>query len=224
MRKLFVRSMVIAFVAFALLFGGELFAELWRAGFPPWGAPDWANTNSTKLVDVLSPIARAYNNVLAMVLATIGLAIPLTANMHTPKLIEMFLRDRINRYVLSFMALAAANTLFVDYMIGPKFAPRWAFAIAMYFALIGWALVIPYFFYVVRFVDPSRLLIRLRDDASATVKPFAERRRDPSASQPEIAMRVHQIGTVIIKSLDRNDRDVAAEGAWAIKKMLDTYD
>ena len=42
-------------------------------------------------------MARAYNNVLAMLIATIGLAIPLTANMHTPKLIDMFLRDRINR-------------------------------------------------------------------------------------------------------------------------------
>src|SRR6185436_4957526 len=32
------------------------------------------------------------------------------------------------------------------------------------------------------------------------------------------------IGTVIIKSLDRNDRDVAAEGAWALKVLLDHYD
>src|ERR1051325_5390540 len=173
MRKLFVRSMVIAFVAFALLFGGELFAELWRAGFPPWGAPDWANTNSTKLVDVLSPIARAYNNVLAMVLATIGLAIPLTANMHTPKLIEMFLKDRINRYVLSFMAIGAAHVLWVEYMIGPKFAPTWAIAISVYAAMVGWALLIPYFFYVVRFVDPSRLLVRLRDDTMYIVRKVA---------------------------------------------------
>src|SRR5205823_2600236 len=36
--------------------------------------------------------------------------------------------------------------------------------------------------------------------------------------------RVSQIGTIIIKSLDRNDRDVAAEGAWAIKTLLDHYD
>ena len=54
----------------------------------------WAGVNNAKLVDMLSPMARAYNNVLAMLIATIGLAIPLTANMHTPKLIEMFLRDR----------------------------------------------------------------------------------------------------------------------------------
>src|SRR6266567_4300480 len=120
MRRLFVRSLVIAFVAFALLFGGEFFFEWRRAGYPGWGDLSWADVNNAKLVDVLSPMARAYNNVLAILIGTIGLAIPLTANMHTPKLIDMFLRDRINRVMLGYCALGAANVLFVDYLIGPN--------------------------------------------------------------------------------------------------------
>src|SRR5512132_2328611 len=145
MRKLFVRSLVIAFVAFASLFALEFFVA-------------WIGAkNNAKLVDMLSPMARAYNNVLAMLIATIGFAIPLTANMHTPKLIEMFLRDRINRLVLTFIAFGAAHVLWVSYIIGPAFAPTWAVAGAVYLALVGWAVLIPYFFYVVRFVDPSRL-------------------------------------------------------------------
>lgn len=223
MRKLFLRSFAIAFVAFALLFGAEFFLEWRRAGSPGAGDMSWADVNNAKLVDILSPMARAYNNVLAMLLATIGLAIPLTASMHTPKLIEMFLRDRINRYVLSFMALGAAHVLWVDYLIGPKFAPTWAIAVAVYTAMIGWAILIPYFFYVVRFVDPSRLLVRLREDTMYIVRKVADRVRDPIESQPVLSVRVGQIGTVIIKSLDRNDRDVAAEGAWALKVLLDHY-
>ncbi|HUS30322.1 MAG TPA: DUF2254 family protein [Kofleriaceae bacterium] len=224
MRRLFVRSMVIAFVSFALLFGIELFVELWRAGFPSWGAPEWAESNPTKLVDILSPIARAYNNVLAMVLATIGLAIPLTANMHTPKLIEMFLKDRINRAVLSLMAAGAAHVLWVEYIIGPNFAPTWAFTIAIIFAIFGWAILLPYFFYVVRFVDPSRLLVRLKDSTMFTIAKVCERETDAADAQTDASRAVNQIGTIIIKSLDRNDRDVAAEGTWAIKQMLDDYD
>jgi hypothetical protein len=224
MRRLFVRSMLIALFAFALLFAVEFFVEWAHAGYPVWSAASWADSNPTKLVDVLSPIARAYNNVLAMVLATIGLAIPLTANMHTPKLIEMFLRDRINRWVLSFMAIGAAHVLWVEYMIGPEFAPRWAFSAAIIVAILGWAILLPYFFYVVRFVDPSRLVIRLRDSTTHVLAAVAERDADPADAQTDVSTRVNQIGTIIIKSLDRNDRDVAAEGTWAIKKMLDDYD
>jgi hypothetical protein len=169
-------------------------------------------------------MARAYNNVLAMLLATIGLAIPLTANMHTPKLIEMFLKDRVNRWVLSFMALGAGHVLWVEYMIGPNFTPRWAITAAIYMAIAGWIVLLPYFFYVVRFVDPSRLIVRLRENAMGVIEAVAERKVDPQDSQTELSTRVNQLGTIIIKSLDRNDRDVAAEGTWAIKQMLDEYD
>ena len=225
MRKLFVRSFVIAFVTFASLFALEFFVEWRRAGYPGWGAQSWAGVNNNaKLVDVLSPMARAYNNVLAMLIGMIGLAIPLTANMHTPKLIEMFLRDRINRWVLSFIALGAAHVLWVDYLIGPEFAPTWAITLAIYMAIAGWIVLLPYFFYVVRFVDPSRLLIRLRETTLHVVKQVADRRFDPLDAQTTVSTQISQIGTIIIKSLDRNDRDVAAEGTWAIKKMLDDYD
>jgi len=224
MRTLFVRSLVIAFVAFAVLFGAEFFYEWDRAGRPGWDALSWEGVNNAKLVDVLSPMARAYNNVLAMLIGTIGLAIPLTANMHTPKLIEIFLSDRINRWVLSFVALGAAHVLWVDYIIGPKFAPMWAIRIAVFFAMAGWALLLPYFFYVVRFVDPSRLIVRLREHTLRVISQAAARRGDPQHAQTVISTRINQLGTIIIKSLDRNDRDVAAEGTWAIKVLLDHYD
>ncbi len=224
MRGMLGRSFAIAFFAFALFFGVEFFVEWQRAGFPGVADMSWASGNPAKMVDVLSPMARAYNNLLAMLIGMIGLAIPLTANMHTPKLIDMFLRDRVNRFVLSFFAFGAANVLFVDYLIGPKFAPTWAFGLAVYLAIIGWALLIPYFFYVVRFIDPSRLVVRLRDSANHIVATVAERKSDPMAAQQLLATRVGQIGTIIIKSLDRNDRDVAAEGAWALKLLLDHYD
>ena len=189
------------------------------------GHASWVGTNAGKLVDVLSPMARAYNNVLAMLLATIGLAIPLTANMHTPKLIEMFLRDRINRLVLTFMAFGAAHVLWVDYMIGPRVrADLGADARRRCSRSSGWALVIPYFFYVVRFVDPSRLVIRLREDAMQIVQQVANASSIRRMRRPGCRSRIGQIGTIIIKSLDRNDRDVAAEGAWAIKMLLDHYD
>jgi hypothetical protein len=223
MRKLFVRSFVIAFIAFASLFAAEFFFEWNRAGRPLWGVQSWAGTNNAKLVDMLSPMARAYNNVLAMLIATIGLAIPLTANMHTPKLIEMFLSDRVNRWVLSFIALGAAHVLWVEFMIGPEFAPMWSITFAILMAIVGWIILLPYFFYVVRFVDPSRLVIRLREDALAVVDKAAVRSFDPYDAQTAVSTRINQIGTIIIKSLDRNDRDVAAEGTWAIKRMLDDY-
>lgn len=223
MRRAFVVSLLLAFLVFAALFGLEFFLEWNRLGRPGLADMSWADTNNAKLVDILSPMARAYNNVLAMLLATIGLAIPLTANMHTPKLIDMFLRDRINRFVLAFMAFGAAHVLFVAYIIGPNFAPIWAVRLAVLFSLAGWAVLIPYFFYVVRFLDPSRVVRRLSEESQAIVQRVAAGKRDPVKGQEDLAQRIDQLGTIILKSLDRADRGVAREGVWALKQLIDHH-
>jgi hypothetical protein len=223
MRRAFVRSLAIALFGFFALFVLEFVVEWHRLGMPGARQMSWAGVNNAKLVDILSPMARAYNNVLAMLIATIGLAIPLTANMHTPKLIDVFLRDPINRFVLAFMALGAAHVLFVDWLIGPEFAPTWAVTITVAVAIIGWAMLIPYFFYVVRFLDPSRVIIRLRDEAVGVVDDVRRGRRDANAAQDEASQRIDQIGTIVLKSLDRADRGVAREGIWAFKKLIDSY-
>ena len=223
MRRAFVYSLLVALIGFTLLFGVEFFLEWRAAGYPGVRYMSWAGENNAKLADVLSPMARAYNNVLAMLLATIGLAIPLTANMHTPKLIDLFLRDRINRVVLSFMALGAAHVLFVAYIIGPRFAPMWSVRLAVMAALLGWAVLIPYFFYVVRFLDPSRVVGRLTQEIVHEVAAVAHQRHDPVATQGLVAERIDQLGTLVLKSLDRGDRGVAREGIWALKQLIDQH-
>ncbi|UJR84532.1 DUF2254 family protein [Sandaracinus amylolyticus] len=223
MHRTFFRTLALVVVGSAIFFAAELAFEWWRLGMPGHDATSWEGVNNAKLVDLMSPLARAYNNILAMLIATIGLAIPLTANMHTPKLIDMFLRDRLNQAVLFLMAFSAANTLWVAYMVGPEFAPMWAVRFAVFGALLGWAILVPYFFYVVRFLDPSNILARLEKDVEDAIERVRTGALDPDAGQTIVHERLHQIGTIVIKSLDRTDRGVALEGIWFLKRLLDFH-
>jgi hypothetical protein len=220
---LFARGVLVLGGALILLFSVEFAVEYWRAGRPGMAQLSWEGTNNAKLMDALSPIARAYNNVLAMLIATVGLAIPLTANMHTPKLIDLFLRDRINQAVLVLMALGAANVLFVAHIIGPGFAPMWAYRLSVYGALLGWVVLIPYFFYVVRFLDPSNIIARLQGEAIDDILEARRPGADTEKSQAEVQERLFQIGTIVIKGIDRADRSVAREGIWSLKRIVDRY-
>lgn len=222
-RRSFLKGIVLIGFGFTAFFALEGLLEWWRLGRPGLEATSWGGVNNTKLVDILSPMARAYNNVLAMLLSTVGLAIPLTANMHTPKLIDMFLRDRLNQVMLILFAFGAANVLFVDYLVGPDFAPMWAYRISIIGALLGWAVLIPYFFYVVRFLDPSQILTRLKDQVTAEIDRAAAGKVDVEKSQDVIHERLSQIGTICLKSIDRADRSVVLEGIWALKQLCDHY-
>ena len=195
----------VAFTAwFAAEFGLELlrYAQSHHGWLPTTKQLSWAGVNNAKLVDSLSPIARAYNNVLAMLIGMVGLAIPLTANMHSPKLIDLFLKDRVNRIVLTLMALGAANTLFVLYIVGPEFAPMWAFRLAVGGSLVGWVVLVPYLFYVVRFLNPSTVVRRLHEEALNIIDEAKAHKMNQELAQAELRERLFQLGTLIMKSID----------------------
>src|SRR6266849_859498 len=75
-----------------LLFGAELIADLARTHVP------WHDLAATPRAGaaLASTVSRAFNNLTAMVLTFIALAVPITANMYTPKLIDIFVRDKVN--------------------------------------------------------------------------------------------------------------------------------
>lgn len=223
-QRQFVRSILILTATAFLFFSLEFFWEWDRLDKPGYDQLSFQNVNdNVKLVDVLSPVARAFNNMLAMLIAAVGLAIPLTANMHTPKLIEMFLRDKVNRIMLIFGAIGAAHVLWVAYLIGPKFAPMWAYRLAVFGAMTGWLLFIPYFFYVIRFLDPSNILARLKYDVKRDVERALHGKNEVGPAHDRVRDAMQQIGTIVLKSIDRADRGVAAEGIWSFKQMLDHY-
>src|SRR5437660_3413069 len=226
-RTLFWRAFLGLPLLAMLFFGLEFWWEWQRLGYPGMEALSWAHArpqpNNAKLVDLLSPMARAYNNILAMLIATIGLAIPLTANMHTPKLIDMFLRDRTNQFMLGFFALGAARVLWAAYLVGPDFAPLWAIRFAVLGALVGWVVLVPYFFYVIRFLDPSNILARLQADVTDLVDRASAGQVPAQVAHEQIHERLHHIGTILLKSVDRADRSVVLEGIWSLKRILDHY-
>lgn len=223
-QKQFLRGIYLLTAVAIVLFSLEFLFEWIRLGRPGLAELTYADSsNNVKLVDVLSPTARAYNNMLAMLIAAVGLAIPLTANMHTPKLIEMFLRDRINQLMLIFGALGASHVLWVAYLIGPGFAPTWAYRLAIFGAVIGWIFIIPYFFYVIRFLDPSNILARLKADVNSAVEEALTRPQYIATAHDRVRDALHQIGTITIKSIDRADRGVAEEGVWSFKQLMEHY-
>ncbi len=223
-QRKFVRGVVILAVTAFVLFSLEFLWEWNRLGQPSEEQRSYAGFNgNVKMVDVLSPVARAYNNMLAMLIAAVGLAIPMTANMHTPKLIEMFLRDTVNRCMLVLSALGAAHVLWVAYLIGPEFAPVWAYRTAIGGAMLGWIVLIPYFFYVIRFLDPSHILARLKMQVICNVERAKHGKDEVGIAHDNVRDALQQIGTIVLKSIDRADRGVAAEGVWCFKQLLDHY-
>lgn len=164
---------------------------------------------------VTSPFARAYNNILALLLTFISLAIPLTANLYTPKLIEIFIRDRINVLVLGCCALLAAHSILATMLSYDNWTPQLPFYISGLGALLGWLLLLPYYFYVLSFIDPLTIIKRVHLSLMEELQDAVVGKHPVKQAQARVHQRIINLGSLLQRSMDRADRDVVFDAIRA---------
>ena len=114
-------------------------------------------------------ISRAYNVLVSLVLTSVALAVPLTANMYTPKLVDIFIKDKVNIAVLTFFVFSSAQAIWstqATWDQGPVkdfggVYPRTSLWVAFETVTLGWAILIPYFYYVFRFLNPTHIIAKV---------------------------------------------------------------
>lgn len=164
-----------------------------------------------------SSFASAYNTLIALLLTFISLAIPITANLYTPKLIEIFIRDRINLLVLCACAFLAAHNLFAVSLSFDAWTGQLPFLLAVFGAIVGWLLLLPYYFYVLSFIDPLNILKRVHQNLKEELESAARGRYPVEEAQRRVNQKIINLGSVLLRAVDRADRDISFD---AIKTHL----
>ena len=201
--------------------GGLSAMDLWRA---LEGSATMARGSATA-------ISRAYNVLISIFLSSIAIAVPLTANLYTPKLLDLFIRNRINVATLSFFVFSAAHSLWTTHAtwdVGPLgergFYPRLSLWVTFETMMLGWSLLIPYFYFMFSFLNPGRIIARV---SAELTRSFERIPATDGAALRRLQLHVDQwllhLGNIILRAIDRSDRDVALDAIHALERVLGAY-
>ena len=194
--------------------------DLWAHGLAPW---DLRPTPAAHAA-LASTVSRAMNNLTAMVLAFIALAVPLTANMYTPRLIDVFVTDRVNLVVLVFFMVMGAFALFSQATAVAAWAPTAQYVALAVGGITGFVILLPYYLYVLSFLDPDRIIALVAARVTDELPAVQERRRPQRIAQDRFDSRLRHLGNVILRAVDRADRDTTLRAIEALGGVLDEYD
>lgn len=217
--RLNVKAIILIFLALNVFFAAEFF----------WDYRSSANaTNELKFSVAwarphLANLSRSLNVLAQLVITAVALAVPLTSTMYTPKFIEIFLRDRVNQFVLGFFIVGMGNAIAVHYWLRDNYAPTVEITIVQIQFTLAIAILIPYYFYMFRAIDPSRITVVLAERAKQYLDHLVSRGTGTRSEKDELRERVHHLGNIILRSLDRSDRDVALEAVGALHRVLRHY-
>ena len=185
-------------------------------------AGDLAHDNFETIHAAVSAMSRSHNQLLSVVLVSVAVAIPITATHYTPKLLRLFLTDKIHLSILTTYALAALHANWVSYIIRND---ETAFLLAkavMFTCMLGFSLVVPYFCYVIWFLEPSSLVSRIQKQGNRAVDKARIKKR-LTTTQRELAHALHNLGSLMLKAIDGSARRGTEEAIRATRDLLRTY-
>lgn len=210
---LFIALPIIAMALFAILwfidFGGEDISllDLWQ---------------SKGVADTLTGLSEVTVAVLGIALTVVAIIVELAAHRYTPRITDLFIRDRTNQLAMSFFVFTSLLVLWVNmslYGPHPPGAMMIGAGVAMTLSLLT---LLPYFGYILEFLTPTRVIAHIEDKSVDAIKKVAERgQRSIDSARQELIDGVEQLGDMALNSVDKKDKAIAIASLNALANLAE---
>jgi hypothetical protein len=137
----------------------------------------------------------------------------------------MFLRDRRNVTVMAYYVVTCVVGVAISLTLHNEFVPRAAVFTMMLACAFGLIMMLPYFAYVFRFLEPVNLVARIEREAAADVAATATT-RDPEAivaGQAPALSALEELTDITSNSISGKDKIIASRAVDAIKDFVVGY-
>lgn len=167
----------------------------------------WMEPGPMAAANILRQLTRAVITILALTVTVTGIAVPLTANLYTPRLLELFVRDRVNILFFLFLTLAGIFTHFGLYVIRDvpqtPFVPNVFCIWAIVLGLACIPLTGPFVLYMFRFLSPRVIVGKMSGEVVACLESSVE--RDSDQTRARVSDMVEQFTEIAARAVSRHD-------------------
>jgi len=191
---------------------------------PPSAVCRYVRFEPTLISDALSGLAGMTAAVLGIVITVVSLLVQLTAERYTG-VAQMFLRDRRNIVVMAYYVVTCVVGVALSLSLHNEFVPRAAVFSMMCATAFGLIMMLPYFAYVFRFLEPVNLVARIEREAASDVASAATI-RDPEAiveGQAPALVALEELTDITSNSISGKDKIIASRAVDAIKDFVIGY-
>jgi hypothetical protein len=234
-RQIWLYPLLVLGLATALLFFGLLLVD-WLRWYPtaegltqlrvttkPSILGLFFNFDPDTAQNALGNLAQVITAVLGIVITVASIVVQLAATRYTPRITDMFFRDRTNLLVIGFFVVAAIDAVWVSLSVHRDFIPLASITVSLLLVSFSVLLMMPYFAYVFDFLDPEKVVARIQDQAlaSAIARDFA--RDSVPQRQNKVLQSVEQLSDVAMNAISSKDKLIAQGAVDALKGLVTSY-
>ncbi len=180
-------------------------------------------SNAEDVGNALGGVSEVLIAILGLVVTVVAIVVQLASQRYTPKLVDLFVADRINIGYFVLMVVASMYSLLLVYSTKSIFLPFWGslFLLAMTTVILG--MLLPYFNYVFLFLTPGNIIRIIRKNAKRGMDKVPLAKTSPTAYpglQNEVANAMEQISDIALSAVSQMDRNLALLSIRTLKDVM----
>jgi hypothetical protein len=166
-------------------------------------------------------IAQSLPGILGLVITVVAIVVQLAAQRYTPKLIDLFVVNRVNISYFLLMIVATIYCIILAFSSKDP-VPYWGATLLLVLTVLILALLAPYFAYVFRFLTPDNIIRIIRKNAKTAM----ERVKGDSKPaelvklQADVANSMEQISDISLAAVSQMDRNVALLSIRSLRDVM----
>jgi hypothetical protein len=172
--------------------------------------------------DALGSLPEVVVAILGIAITMVSFILQLAATRYTPRVTDMFFRDRTNLLIMGFFVVASVHCAWATLMLRRAFIPHILVLATIAVATLAILILIPYFAYVFAFLDPTRVVARLQEHSLAEALGVIHTGRI-DLRQEKVLEGVEQLADVAVNSISQKDRIIASRTVDALKNLVVRY-
>ncbi|KYG10380.1 hypothetical protein BE21_12350 [Sorangium cellulosum] len=181
---------------------------------------------------IMGGIGEVIAAILGIVITVASIIVQLAANRYTPRITEMFFRDRTNMVVIGFFVVSALFSLWVNFSIRVgegstehAFVPTYGVLVTMGLLTASLLMMAPYFLYVFDFVEPDNVVGRIKRSGIEQALRPADHESDGEVDERRVTAlsSLEQLADVALNAIDQKDKGIASKTVDSLSELVVAY-
>jgi hypothetical protein len=176
--------------------------------------------------NALGSLSQVIASVLGIAITVVSIVVQLAATRYTPRVADLFFRDRINIGVMGFFVVACVESVWVSFAVRNDYVPQATVTLTVVMSSASLLLLVPYFAYVFDFLDPEKVIARIGQqtlDRATTRQDAGGRRRTFADRQAQAVSGLAHLADIAVNAMGQKDKVIASDASAALRRLLVDY-
>ncbi len=174
--------------------------------------------------NALGSLSQVIASVLGIAITVVSIVVQLAATRYTPRVADLFFRDRINIGVMGFFVIACVESVWVSFAVRNDYVPQATVTLTVLMSSASLLLLVPYFAYVFDFLDPQKVIARIgQQTLDRATADAGARRRTFTERQAQAVSGLAHLADIAVNALGQKDKVIASEASAALRRLLADY-